>query len=87
MKIKYYSFKNLMVCYLIIFTIIGIINGLCALMQFDYAPVRWNGQPVYGLTGFLVCLIASPLFRIFFAFLNYFLINGGRAIYNFFIKS
>ena len=86
MKIEYYSFKNLLLCHLIIFTAIGTIEGLCVLAQLDSVSVKWNGEPVYGLTGFLLCFIVSPLAGILLACLNYLLINGGRVIHNFLIK-
>ncbi len=86
MKIEYYSFRNLLLCHLIIFTVMGIIDGLCALAQIDSVSVKWNGEPVYGLSGFLACLIILPLAGIFVGCLNYLLINGGRVIHNFLTK-
>ena len=80
MKIEYYSFKKIILCFSITLLLIGLITGLLSLLSLS--PVYFNNKDYYGFKGFSISILFSIFMSIVFSFLSFLVLNLGAFLYN-----
>jgi hypothetical protein len=75
-----FSFKILFFSYTLTFLVLSLLMGLLALLHIS--PVYFNEAPVYGMKGFIIPILFTPLFSSFFSLLNWIILNFGYTLYN-----
>lgn len=75
MNRDFFTFKKLFIAYLFAMIPFSLLIG--ALSLFNIVPVNFNGNPTYGIKGFVVAVLFSPFIALIFSGLNFIFLNFG----------
>lgn len=84
MNKDFFSFKKLFTAYLFAMIPFSLLAGILSLL--NIFPIIFNGNPTYGIKGFLVALLLIPFVSLMFGCLNWAFLNLGVFFQRFFVK-
>lgn len=77
---NHYSFKNLLICYILGFFPIALLAGILSLI--GLTPMYFNSKEYYGFEGLLISIGITLFLGILIAGASFVILNFGRFIYN-----